>query len=52
MTISDIVQRSDTTPGRIFDSVVVVLVLISIICVSIETLPDLSPSVRGGFILV
>ena len=48
MTISDIVQRSDTTPGRIFDSVVVVLVLISIICVSIETLPDLSPSVRAA----
>ena len=34
MTISDIVQRNDTTPGRIFDSTVIVLILVSIITVS------------------
>ena len=47
MTISDIVQRNDTTPGRIFDSTVIVLILVSVITVSIDTLPDLSPSVRA-----
>ena len=26
MTLSDIVQKSDTTPGRIFDSTVIVLI--------------------------
>ena len=46
MTISEIVQRSDTAPGRIFDLAVVVLILISVITVSINTLPNLSPSVR------
>ena len=46
MTISEIVQRSDTTPGRIFDSSVIVLILVSVITVSINTLPDLSPSVQ------
>ena len=30
MTISEIVQRSDTTPGRIFDSTVIVLILVSV----------------------
>ena len=47
MTISEIVQRSDTTPGRIFDSAVVVLILVSIIGASIDTLPNLSPGVRA-----
>ena len=47
MTISEIVQRSDTAPGRIFDSAVVVLILISVIGVSIDTLPNLSPGVRA-----
>ena len=47
MTIFEIVQRNDTTPGRIFDSTVIVLIFVSIITVSINTLPDLAPSVRA-----
>ena len=46
MTFSEIVQRSDTTPGRIFDSTVIVLILVSVITVTIDTLPTLSPGVR------
>ena len=46
MTISEIVQQSDTTPGRIFDSTVIVLILVSVITVTIDTLPTLSPGVR------
>ncbi len=48
MTISDIVQRSDTTPGRIFDSTVIVLILVSAVTASIDTLPSLPPSVRAA----
>ena len=48
MTIFEIVQRSDTTPGRIFDSTVVVLILVSVITVSIGTLPNLPPSVQAA----
>ena len=47
MTIYEIVQRRDKTPGRIFDSAVIVLILVSVIAVSIDTLPNLSPSVRA-----
>ena len=47
MTIYQIVQRSDTTPGRVFDLAVVVLILVSIISVSIDTLPSLSPGIRA-----
>ena len=46
MTISEIVQRSDTTPGRFFDSTVIVLILVSVITVTIDTLPTLAPGVR------
>lgn len=46
MTISEIVQRNDTTPGRIFDSTVIVLILVSVVTVTIDTLPTLSPGVR------
>ena len=48
MTITEIVQGSDTTPGRFFDWTVIVLILISVITVSINTLPDLSPGVRAA----
>ena len=47
MTISEIVQYRDTRPGRIFDATVIVLILVSVITVSINTLPDLAPSVRA-----
>ncbi|MCY4590721.1 MAG: ion transporter [Alphaproteobacteria bacterium] len=41
MNIADIVQRSDTTPGRIFDWTIIGLIMISIVTLSIDTLPDL-----------
>lgn len=47
MTITDIVQRNDTAPGRIFDAAVVALILISVISVTVDTLPNLSPGVRA-----
>ncbi len=46
MTISDIVQRSDTTPGRIFDATVIALILISTVTASIDTLPNLPPGLQ------
>ena len=46
MTISEIVQCRDTRSGRIFDATVIVLILVSVITVTINTLPDLSPSVQ------
>ena len=48
MTITEIVQGSDTTPGRLFDWTVIVLILISVITVSINTLPSLSPGIRAA----
>ena len=46
MNISDIVQRSDTTPGRIFDWTVIGLILFSIVTLSIDTLPVLPRPLR------
>ncbi len=43
MNLRKIVQESDTFPGRIFDIAVLVLIGISIVSLSVETLPDLSP---------
>lgn len=43
MNLRKIVQESDTVPGRIFDIAVLVLIGISIVSLSVETLPDLSP---------
>lgn len=45
-TITDIVQKSDTAAGRAFDLLVIFLIVVSIILVSIETLPGLSPQVQ------
>lgn len=47
MTITDIVQRNDTAPGRVFDAAVVALIVISVISVTVDTLPNLSPGVRA-----
>lgn len=44
MRITDIVQRSDTTPGRI----VVGLIAVSVITLSVDTLPNLPPFARSG----
>ena len=49
MSIKDIVQGSDTKAGRAFDSVILVLIISSIITVTFETLPDLSPAAKRAF---
>lgn len=46
MTISDIVQKSDTVAGRTFDLLVIVLIIVSVVSFSIETLPDLPPHIQ------
>ena len=49
MSIRDIVQGSDTKAGRAFDSVVFVLIISSIIALTFETLPGLSPAAKRTF---
>lgn len=49
MNITEIVQRSDTTPGRIFDWMIICLIVISLITLSIETIPTLSHNARNIF---
>lgn len=46
MKLQDIVQGSDTKAGRAFDAVVLFLIIFSIITLTIETLPDLSPTTK------
>ena len=46
MHVADIVQRSDTTAGRAFDWTVLGLIVLSIVILSVDTLPELSPAVR------
>ena len=41
-----IVQESDTPAGRVFDIVVLVLIFLSVVILSVDTLPDLSQSFR------
>ena len=48
MSITQIVQRSDSPAGRAFDLVVLFLIVTSILTISIETLPGLSQSVRDA----
>lgn len=48
MNIADIVQRSDTAPGRIFDWVIIGLIVISVITHSLDTLPNLTPAARAA----
>lgn len=49
MILRDIVQESDTKAGRAFDAVVFILIISSIIALTIETLPDLSPAMKRAF---
>ena len=42
MSIAEVVQRSDTPAGRVFDLCVLALIIYSIVTLSIETMPDLS----------
>ncbi len=46
MDIKAIVERNDTIPGRIFDLVVQMLIVLSIVTFSVETLPDLDTGTR------
>lgn len=45
-TLKRIVERNDTRWGRVFDLVIQVLIVVSIVSFTIETLPDLSPATR------
>ncbi len=47
MTLREIVQESDTKPGRTFDFAVLFLIVLSIITMTVETLPDLPPMARS-----
>lgn len=42
MNLVEIVQKSDSRPGRAFDITILVLIVYSVITLSIETLPNLS----------
>ena len=44
--LKEIVERTNTLPGRIFDYVVMFLIIFSLISFSVETLPDLSTAAR------
>ena len=46
MSLKSIVEDSDTRMGRIFDLSMMVLIVVSLLSFSIETLPGLSPGLR------
>ena len=46
MNVRDIVHRSDTPAGRAFDFIVLFLIVVSIITLSIDTMPSLSPMTK------
>ena len=46
MSLRAIVNRQDTSGGRVFALTIQCLILLSIICIAIETLPDLEPATR------
>ena len=48
MKLREIVQESDTKPGRAFDFTVLFLIVFSIITLTVETLPDLPPMVQSA----
>ena len=52
MNLKSIVEDTDTTPGRAFDCCIQVLIVISLVSFCLETLPDLSPRVRGWLYVV
>lgn len=45
-SIREIVEETDTIGGKLFDISIQVLILISIVCFSLETLPDLTETQR------
>ena len=52
MSIRDIVQGSDTKAGCVFDSVIFILIISSIIALTFETLPDWSPAAKRVFHII
>jgi|TARA_B110000503_G_scaffold119654_1_gene181614 voltage-gated potassium channel len=46
VAIKQIIERSDTKAGKIFDLFIQVMILISLVCFSIETIPDISDVTR------
>jgi len=46
MDLKTIIEQSDTKPGRYFDIFVQLLIVVSIITFSIDTLPDLDSSTQ------
>lgn len=46
MTIKEVVERNDTTAGRLFDFFIQALIIVSLVSFSIETLPVLSERTR------
>lgn len=48
MNLKRIVEETDTPAGRVFDSVVVLLIFTSIATFSFETLPNLPPAITSG----
>ena len=45
MSLKRIVEETDTLAGRLFDGVVIGLILLTIVAFSLETMPDLSHEV-------
>ena len=50
--LKDIIEKTDTRTGRLFNVSILILIVISVVCFSIETLPDLSPAVRQVFWII
>ncbi len=48
MNLKRLVEETDTRAGRVFDSVVVALIFISIATFSFETLPDLPRDIAAA----
>ncbi len=46
MDLKGLVERTDTTAGRLFDIMIQALIIISLVSFSVDTLPDLSASAR------
>ena len=52
MDIKTIVERSDTSAGRVFDLMIQALILVSVVTFAIETLPDLSSTTRQALRII
>lgn len=52
MSLKSIVEGSDTVPGKLFDLTIGVLILVSLISFSMDTIPNLSPHAQWWLSLV